>query len=95
MKAAFDRERKAFIALSEQSGMIPYFGCYESRVDPDNPTYNIVLEYADHDLYEAMRTEAPPVSPNEIKSFWLSMLELATTLDQIHHLDIQKQKYNL
>ncbi|KAK3392807.1 kinase-like domain-containing protein [Podospora didyma] len=95
MRVNYDRERKAFLALRQQSGVIQSFGCYESRVDPKCHTYNIILEYADFDLYEMMMNEAPPVSPNEIKSFWESMLELATTLKQIHQVDIHGNKYNL
>ena len=95
MRVNYDRERKAFLALRQQSGVIQSFGCYESRVDPERHTYNIILEYAGLDLYEMMMSEAPPVSPNEIRSFWESMLELATTLKQIHQVDIHGNKYNL
>lgn len=75
--------------------MIQYYGCYRSDADPNNITYNILLEYADFDLTGAIMKEAPPVLPGEIESFWRSMQEVAATLANIHHLDINGQRYDL
>lgn len=95
LKPSYDKEVRTFRALRAQSGMIQYYGCYESGENPKNPTYNILLEYADFDLTGAISKEAPPVSPDEIKSFWGSMHEVAATLANIHHLNINGQEYDL
>jgi hypothetical protein len=75
--------------------MIGYYGCYESTNESGQPTYGILLEYADFDLNGAIHNEEPPVSPDEIRSFYESMHEVAATLTNIHHLDIEGQKYDL
>ncbi|KAK5659160.1 hypothetical protein OQA88_1250 [Cercophora sp. LCS_1] len=92
IKSSYDKEVKAFRALGNQSGMIRYYGCYENPVQ-GRETYNILLEYADCDLNKAIKDMAPPISFDEIKSFWESMHEVATTLTSIHHLDIEGRDY--
>ncbi|KAK0729524.1 hypothetical protein B0H67DRAFT_638129 [Lasiosphaeris hirsuta] len=94
LKQSFEKEVKTFRALGAQSGMIQYYGCYVSTADPDQPTYNILLEYADFDLNGAISEEEPPVLPDEVRSFYESMNEVAATLTNIHHLDIAGRKYD-
>ena len=94
LKDAFDRERRAFEALKDQSGIIQYYGWYEVKCGAEH-TYNIVLEYADFDLHTAFTNESPPISPSEIKGFWEQMLGLATTLNNIHRLDVDGHQFDL
>ncbi|KAK1751003.1 hypothetical protein QBC47DRAFT_83115 [Echria macrotheca] len=94
LKSSYDKEVRTFRALRNQSGMIQYYGCFESRADPERPTYNILLEYADYDLAGAVVAESPPISYDEITSFWQSLSEVATTLTEIHCLDINGHQYD-
>jgi len=88
LKQSWEREVLAFRALGAQSGIITYYGCYESETRHGRHTFSILLEFADYDLNGTIREEEPPVSPDEIKSFYESMQELAVTLSNIHCLDI-------
>ncbi|KAK0634030.1 kinase-like domain-containing protein [Immersiella caudata] len=94
LKESWEREVKTFRALDAQSGMIQYYGCYESINENGQPVFGILLEYADFDLNGAISEEEPPVTPTEIKSFYESMHELAATLTSIHRLDIGRRKYD-
>jgi hypothetical protein len=95
LKQSWEKEVKTFRALDTQDGMIRYYGCYESINESGQPTFGILLEYADFDLNGAISEEEPPVTPAEIKSYYESMHELAATLTNIHHLDINGRKYDL
>jgi len=95
LKHSFEKEVKTFRALDAQSGMIQYYGCYESKNEGGEPIFGILLEYADFDFNTAISEEEPPVTPEEIRSFYESMHEVAATLTSIHHLDINGQKYDL
>lgn len=75
--------------------MIPYYGCYELETGDGRHAFGILLEFADYDLNGTISEEEPPVTPDEIKSFYDSMQELAVTLSNIHSLNIFGRKYDL
>jgi len=95
LKQSYEKEVRTFRALGAQSGMIPYYGCYDFVTRLGRHSFGILLEFADFDLNGAISEEEPPVTPDEIRSFYESMQELAATLANIHRLDINGTKYDL
>ncbi|KAI1339834.1 hypothetical protein F5Y15DRAFT_415753 [Xylariaceae sp. FL0016] len=94
-KEAFDREKQIFTSLGQQEGLIQYMGWYSVADNMDQPLMNLVLEFGDFDLYTAISSEAPPVSPSEIKGFWSGMLDISRALEAIHKLSIDGIDYNV
>ncbi|UQC73822.1 uncharacterized protein CLUP02_00469 [Colletotrichum lupini] len=93
----FLNEIKMFSNLEHEEGMIQYigwFGSFELGDDGAKQEYfNIVLELADFDFYEAMMRLSPPISSEEIHGFWESMFEISKTLASIHTITIAGMKY--
>ncbi|KAK1579742.1 uncharacterized protein LY79DRAFT_334052 [Colletotrichum navitas] len=86
-----------FINLANRDGLIQYIGWFESyELDNDRGRElysNIVLELADFDFYEAIRTISPPISAKEILAFWKTMAEISGTLASIHTVTIGSHQY--
>ncbi|KAK1689043.1 hypothetical protein BDP55DRAFT_427216 [Colletotrichum godetiae] len=86
-----------FSNLEHEEGMIQYigwFGSFELGDDGAKQEYfNIVLELADFDFYEAVMRLSPPISSEEIHGFWESMFEISKTLASIHTITIDKLNF--
>ncbi|KAL2874726.1 hypothetical protein SGCOL_010100 [Colletotrichum sp. CLE4] len=86
-----------FSNLEHEEGMIQYigwFGSFELGDDDAKQEYfNIVLELADFDFYEAVMRLSPPISSEEIHGFWESMFEISKTLASIHTITIDKLNF--
>jgi hypothetical protein len=98
LKHSYDRETKSFRALNAgvaQSGIIPYYGCYETVTPGGTRKFGFLLELADFDLSTVIAEVDPPVTPDEIKSFYQSMQELALTLNNAHRINLNGREYNL
>ena len=91
---AYHRENHAFQNIGPQPGLIGYIGSFDWG-DSENRTHNIILEYADFDLFTAIRKEAPPILHREIKGFWCAMGEVAQTLHAIHSFHLEGHEYHV
>ncbi|EFQ30215.1 uncharacterized protein GLRG_05359 [Colletotrichum graminicola M1.001] len=85
-----------FINLENKDGLIQYIGWFESHERDDGGLEfysNIVLELADFDFYEAIRTISPPISAKEILGFWKTIAEISGALASIHTVTIGGHQY--
>lgn len=93
----FTNEKHIFSNLGGEEGMIRYIGWFQSFEPVENAGmqeyYNIVLELAEFDFYEAILQESPPISFDEIQGFWESMSEISRTLASIHTVEVERDKY--
>ena len=102
-KIAYDHEKNAFSALklNEKVPIIRYLGCYthdhgeghDSKGTRMGPTYNLLLEYGERDLYQywADETNVPPVQALEIINAWESLFEVADAIRHVHNLEVQRE----
>jgi hypothetical protein len=83
--------------VREQPGMVQYLGVYEIDEQMDDGvverTYNILLEFGEHDLLEffADPIHHPPHLNEEIIDFWDSLFKVAEALKEIHHLTVIRE----
>ncbi|OLN86226.1 Dual specificity protein kinase TTK [Colletotrichum chlorophyti] len=96
----FDNEMRIFERLDQQEGMIRYIGWFQSTElveeygkQVEQEYFNIVLELAEFDLYEAIQKESPPISFDEIQGFWDSMSDISKTLADIHTVIVDGHKF--
>jgi hypothetical protein len=92
----FWNERNAFYGLQNHQGMVRYIGDYEHReTEQSSPggtllpmptTYNILLEWGDHDLRYLFEHDLPPVLETEVEEFWTELIEVADALEGMHNL---------
>ncbi|KAK1528151.1 hypothetical protein CPAR01_12709 [Colletotrichum paranaense] len=93
----FHNEARMFDHLRDKDGMISYIGWYQS-LETDNEGaqreyHYIILELGDSDLYTAIRTLEPPVSPKEILGFWTAMSGISEALASIYKLKLGGVNY--
>ncbi|KAK7444685.1 hypothetical protein Landi51_08497 [Colletotrichum acutatum] len=93
----FHNEARMFDHLRDKDGMIQYIGWYQS-LETDNEGaqreyHYIILELGDSDLYTAIRTLEPPVSPKEILGFWTAMSGISEALASIYKLKLGGVNY--
>jgi serine/threonine protein kinase len=70
-------------AMRQNPNIIRYYGAYIHGL-----SCNIILEYADSGTLECFLMDTrPPSSPEEIRSFWSSILQLINALQGLHHID--------
>ena len=69
-----------------------YFGSY-THFDSHakDSTYNILLEYADHDLEEYFADKRPPTKSEDIIAFWEGIVGLCHALQKLHNLEVQEK----
>ncbi|KAF6804009.1 Dual specificity protein kinase TTK [Colletotrichum musicola] len=93
----FTNEKHIFSNLEHKEGMIRYIGWFKSFELVENAGmqeyYNIVLELAEFDFYEAILQESPPISFDEIQGFWESMYEISRTLASFHTVVVDGDEY--
>lgn len=77
---------RAFKGLSQNPGLVKYFGSYNHHDGVGNPTYNILLEFGEMDLSKYFEKESPPEQSFEILDFWTSMLKVAEAIRDVHEL---------
>jgi hypothetical protein len=94
-KNVYEREKLAFMGLSDKPGMVRYFGCYEHRgKDREETKFNILLEFGKSDLAEYFCDKIPPQLPSEIFGFWKDICMVATSIRTCHQLPHGKALYN-
>jgi hypothetical protein len=96
--ARFKKEKQMSQALKNHDGTVQYFGWFQSTFSGSNGPveyYNLVLERADMDLYEAIRTRSPPGSPDEILGLWETMKDISIALASIHNLEVDNLPYHM
>ena len=59
-----------------------------SQSNPNNTTYNILLEYGEMDLGSYFVEIEPPVRPSDIAAFWQSVFGVANAVKGIHNLRV-------
>ncbi|KAL8716475.1 MAG: hypothetical protein Q9225_006202 [Loekoesia sp. 1 TL-2023] len=84
LRSLFDSERSAFRAFDNIRGMTRCLGDFIQESEDSDWTYNILLEYGELDLDEYFFSKAAPVTPADIVSFWKKMLNIASTVSDIH-----------
>ncbi|KAF6814113.1 hypothetical protein CPLU01_14472 [Colletotrichum plurivorum] len=93
----FTNEKHIFSNLEHKEGMIRYIGWFKSFELVENAGmqeyYNIVLELAEFDFYEAILQESPPRSFDEIQGFWESMFEISRTPASFHTVVVDRDEY--
>lgn len=94
-RKTFEREKLAFEALCDQDGLIHYITAYQTTDDQQETHYNILLEFAELDLYQVFRKEEPPVSPDKIKAFWDAMLGLCRVLEAIRTVKFDDEPFDV
>ena len=90
----YEREVEAFKGLSNQPGMVKYFGCYSHNHGHGKQTHNILLELGKMDLSEYFRKLHPPKQRSEIAWFWQSLYKIAEAIQSIHEFSYLKNVYN-
>ena len=86
----------AFSGLKGQVKIVAYYGSYEHHdgIDIGTPTYNIILEYGELDLWQYMFRNDPPESDEEVETFWESVvLELAYALASFYRFELYLKPY--
>lgn len=80
----YENESDAFKHLRHNgrppANIIAFYGGYELH-----NTYNIILEYADGgNLNHYMKRTPPPVSPEELSTFWSEFFNILNGIQTIH-----------
>lgn len=96
-KRDFELEKEAFSGLDSKKD-VPILRCLGSYTHDYGEgkdmgkTYNLLLEYGDHDLYQAWadETNVPPVRAQEILRTWDSLFEIAKAIRHVHHLEVPR-----
>ena len=91
----FEREKSAFEYLRQQNGLIQYIASYQTTNDKQETHYNILLEFAEIDLYQVIHKEEPPVSPDKIKAFWEAMLGVCRGLQAIRTIHVDDAPFHV
>ena len=98
-KRDFDLEKEAFSGLqsTNEVPILRYLGSYTHDYGEGNEageTYNLLLEYAENDLYQAWadETNVPPVQAQEILQSWRSLFKVAEAIHYVHNLEIRRGK---
>jgi hypothetical protein len=96
-KLDFELEKEAFSGLHSKKDVpiLQYLGSYThdyGEGENIGKTYNLLLEYGDHDLYQAWadETNVPPVRGQEILRTWDSLFEIAKAISHVHHLEVPR-----
>ena len=80
----YENELKAYLRLDTSSSLnvVHFFGSFRQL-----GSYSLLLEYVDGgDLGEFFACTPPPATIEDIKLFWVSLLQVLNGLDRIHHL---------
>jgi hypothetical protein len=103
----FEWEREAYLTLDGVDAMVKYLGEYEidEWVEKDivnengvvqhvlgvERTFNILLEFGDHDLFEffADPLQHSPHLHDDIVDFWQSLFKVAEALKKLHHRKVK------
>lgn len=98
-KSDFELEKAAFSGLQtgDRVPIVRYLGSYTHDFGEGEglgKTYNLLLEPADCDLYQAWAdvTNIPPVQAHEILRSWQDLFEIARAIHHVHDLEIQRGK---
>lgn len=98
-KDVFENEKRVSGAVRGEDGIVQYICWFQSlERQPDDTyveCYNLVLEHGEHDLNTMIYRRAPPVSPQEYRGLWESMLHIACGLKSIHNLWIEGVDYSV
>jgi hypothetical protein len=100
-RSFFDLEKAAFEGLANDNGVpiVRYLGCYTHDYGDGEAlaaTYNILLEYAEWDLYQAWadETNVPPVRAEEIIRIWASYFDVAKAIRHLHNFALARPGSN-
>jgi hypothetical protein len=99
-KQQFEDEKELFAHLQDHDSVLKYLGEYVhwgrylsvnhneglagKGADVPQTSYNILFEYADHDLGTKLQTKSPPFLPSGIFHFWRSLFEFANAVERLH-----------
>ncbi|KAI8951168.1 hypothetical protein F4801DRAFT_578708 [Xylaria longipes] len=90
-------EKNAFNGIGSEQDMIKCLGtvqCFDDRqtlhdlnTNPQQRSYNILLEYGEDDLNEYFFVHSPPTLGREILDFWEKLSQIADALRRVHNLE--------
>jgi hypothetical protein len=99
---SFGRELDAFTVLHSgnhtHNHIIKCYGTFQYQDQAGNPTYNLLLEYADRDLADYWAASRPTLANDELRRSWEMIFCLAEAVGYIHearkivhgvHLDLK------
>jgi hypothetical protein len=88
MRSSYERELQVFTALAkfnvESSRFIHCFGTFEYLKPDGQPTFNLLLEYAECDLREHFADVPRPITSQDVLGFWKSLFGVADGLHQLY-----------
>jgi hypothetical protein len=90
MRSPYEHELKVFTALSERKvnsdSFIRCFGTFEYIKPSGQLTFNLILEYGECDLREYFADVTRPVTKDDIRGFWKSLLGITDGLHKLHEI---------
>lgn len=84
----YRNELKAFTAFQNAppcENILGYLGSFHSTTEK-GMTYTIILEYADKGtLLDIYRRNQPPITFEEVRTFWSEIMKIVKALMVVHH----------